>query len=141
MTKKPTAAPTNPFDGLMKAMEQFQLPGVDMKAIVESRRHDMDALVEANAATMACIQELAQKQGEILLHAMESAQEAFKSSASGAPDPEKQAALARATYEKAVADMKDLAEMARKAQSDVMARINTRALESLQEIKALVNTK
>ena len=139
---KTTTEQTNPFGDLTKMLEQFKVPGVDMSAIVESRRKDIDALVAANQATLDSMQALAKKQTELLTRAMQGVQDAASAhGGAGAPDPAKFADLARKSYEKAVSDMKDIAEMARKAQSDVMSGVSQRASQSLQEIQALTKPK
>ena len=144
MKKTPSIDMTNPFGDLTKSLEQFRLPGVDMSAIVESRRKDIEALVAANQATFESMQALARKQTELLTQAMQGVQEAATSLAkggAGAPDPVKYTEMARKAYEKVVGDMKDMAEMACKAQTDVMAGIGQRATQSLEEIKVLTQPK
>ncbi len=42
------ATPPNPFADFTKMMEQFRLPGMDMSAVIEARRKDIEALTEAN---------------------------------------------------------------------------------------------
>ena len=59
-------------------IEQFKMPGVDMTAIVESRRKDIEALVEANKAAYESMQALARKQTEMLTQTMQGMQEAAK---------------------------------------------------------------
>ena len=44
----------------------------------------------------------------------------------------------RKGFEKTLADMKDLADMARKTQSDAMAQITQRAAEQMQGMKKLM---
>jgi len=144
MSKATPADQANPFGDLTKMIEQFKVPGVDMSAIVESRRKDMDALIATNKAMFESMQELAKKQAEILAQAMQSVQDGVQTLIKGGgatPDPVKHAELARKAYEKAVGDMGALAEMARKAQADVMAGITQRATQSLQEFKALAKPK
>jgi len=145
MSKTTPADLANPFGDLTKMFEQFKVPGVDMSAIVESRRKDMEALIATNKAMFESMQELAKKQAEIFAQAMQSAQDGVKAFAKGGagatPDPTLHAELARKAYEKAVGDMGTLADMARKAQADVMAGISERATQSLQEFKALANPK
>ena len=141
---KTTTEQTNPFGDLTKMLEQFKVPGVDMSAIVESRRKDMEALIATNKATFESMQELAKKQAEIFAQAMQSVQDGVQTLVKGAgatPDPTKHAELARKAYEKAVGDMGALADMARKAQADAMAGITERATQSLQEFKALAKPK
>ena len=135
---------SNPFGDVTKMIEKFKLPGVDLSAIVEARRKDLEALVAANKAAYESMQALAHKQTEMLTQAMQGIQEAVKEAAAskgGLPDPKKQTELARDAWKKTLADMKDLAEMARKAQADAMAGLTARATQSVQEIKKMMQPK
>ena len=53
---------TNPFGDMTKVFEQIKIPGVDMAAIIEARRKDIDTLFEANKAVYEGVQALANKQ-------------------------------------------------------------------------------
>lgn len=144
MSKTPPADAANPFADLTRMLEQVQVPGVDMGAIIESRRKDMEALMAANQAAFESMQQIAAKQAEILAQAMQSLQDGAKTLVQGgaaAPDPAQHAELARKAYEKAMGDMGELADMARKAQADAMARITERATQSLQEFMALAKPR
>ena len=144
MSNTPPFDPANPFGDLTKMLEQVKVPGVDMSAIIESRRKDMEALMATNKATFESMQQIAAKQAEIFTQAMQSVQDGAKSLVQGgaaAPDPAQHAELARKAYEKAVGDMGALADMARKAQADAMAGITERARQSLQEFMALAKPK
>ncbi len=135
---------TNAFGDMTKMIEQFKFPGLDMASIIESRRKDMEALIEANKSTSEAMQALARKQTEILAETMQGIQNTAKELASGgagAPNAAKQADLVGSAYQKALADMKELAEMVRKSQTDAMAGITARAAESLQEMKKLMQPK
>jgi phasin family protein len=143
-TKKASAMDmSNAFGDLTKMLEQFKLPGVDTQEVVEARRKDIDALVQANQAVYEGMQALANKQGELLKTAMEDIQSAMKGTASGigAGDPAKQGELARKAYEKVLGDMKDLAEIARESQTEAMAKITQRGTEHLDEVKKLMKLK
>ena len=111
-----------------------------MSAIIEARRKDIEALVEANKAAYEGMQALVRKKTETLTQAMQGIQEAASGSAGGLglADPAKQAELARNAYTKALADMRDLVEIARKSQTDAMASITKRANEHLQEIRQMM---
>ena len=61
---QPDAA--NPFGDFTKMLEQFKLPGFDVPAIMEARRKDMEALVQANQTAFQGMQSLAQKQADML---------------------------------------------------------------------------
>ncbi len=134
------AKDSNPFGDVTTMIEQFKLPGVDMSAMVEARRKDIEALVEANKAAYESMQALAKKQTDMLTQAMQGIQEAVKGAGSGGAmaDPVKQAELARKACQKALGDMKDMADMARKSQSDVMASITQRATQNMQDIKKMM---
>ncbi|AFK64117.1 phasin family protein [Advenella kashmirensis WT001] len=60
----------NPFAELSKMYEQFQVPGLDLAAIADARRKDVDALVQANKAVYDGMQALAAKQAEMFRQAM-----------------------------------------------------------------------
>ena len=144
MSKTQATGPANPFGDLSKLIEQFKLPGVDMAALADSRRKDMDALLAANQAAVESMQALAKKQVEIFTQTMQGAQEQLQRLAQGGaamPDPVKQNELARKAYEKAFAQMSELAEMARKSQAEALAGITKRAGESAEEIRKLFQQK
>lgn len=129
---------TNPFGDLTNMLEQFKVPGVDMSAFVESRKKDIEAIVDANKIAYDSMQSLARKQTEMLKQAMQDIQEAAKA---GIGDPSKQADVARNACVKALEDMKDLAEIARKSQADTMASITQRANDHVDEIKKMLQRK
>jgi phasin family protein len=131
------ANPANPFADVAKMMEQLKVPGVDMSAIVEARRKDIEALTEANKAAFESMQALAARQTEMMTEAFQGMQTAAQSmlGGGGMPDPAKQTELMRKAFEKTLADMKELAEMARQAQADAMARISERMTEQVQGTK------
>jgi phasin family protein len=135
------STPQNPFGDVSKMMEKFKVPGIDMTAIIEARRKDIEAVVESNKAAMAAMQAMAGKQAEMLTSAMQDIQANAKGLAGSAGDPAKQADIAKKAFAKAVADMKDLAAMTQKAQTDSMASITKRANEHMAEIKKMMAPK
>lgn len=131
----------NPFGDLTKMLEQFKVPGVDMSSIVDARRNDIEALVEANKAVYEGMQALAIKQADMLKQAVQGIQDAAKTASGAWGDPTRQAELARKACEKALSDMKDLAEIARSSQADAMARITERSTQNMQEMKKMMQPK
>ena len=138
---QPAMDMSNVFGDLTKMLEQFKLPGVDTQEIMDARRKDIDALVQANQAAYEGMQALAIKQGELLKSAMDDIQSAVKGAAGSVGDPGKQGELARKAYEKVLGDMKDLAEIARTSQADAMAKITQRGTEHLDEVKKMMKLK
>lgn len=135
------AAEINPLGDMKKMLEQLKMPGVDMTAIVEARRKDVEALVEANKAAYESMLAMARKQSEMMAEAVQVMQEVAKGAASGGIDPAKQTEVVRRAFEKTIADMKELAEMALRSQSDAMSHITQRAAEHVDEIKKLMQPK
>jgi phasin family protein len=143
-TKKDSTADFNPFRDLTKTFEQFKMPGVDMNSFFDSRRKDVEALVAANKITYEAMQALAKTQSDMLTQAMQGMQESTKGAAAGTikgGDVSKHAEAAQKAWQKMLADMKQLAEMAQKAQVEAMKGLTKRATESIGEMKGLAHTK
>lgn len=132
------AGANNPFAELGKMYEQFQVPGLDLSALADARRKDVEALVQANRAVYDGMQALANKQAEMFRQAMSDIQGAV---GTGSANPAAQTELARKAYEKAIADMRELAEIARQSQTEAMASISERATQNLQELRDMVQKK
>ncbi len=127
--------PTYPFDDVARAIAQFRIPGLDVPALVEAQRKEIEALVEANRAAVESFQALARKQTEILTQAMQAPQEAAKAAAAGlgVGDPVKQTELTHRACQRTLAEMKELADLARRAQLDAIAAVTRRATERVNE--------
>ena len=141
MVKQPNqSSQPNPFADFTKIIDRFKVPGIDLSALAESGRKDMEALVEANKAAYQGLQALAHKQTEMLTEAMNKIQEAAKRAAGttpGTPASE----LAREAYHKTLADMKELADIVRKSQAEALTKVTHRAIEHLQELKKMIQPK
>jgi hypothetical protein len=58
--------PGNLLGEIARIVERVHLPGFNAAAVLEARRKDVAALSEANRIAFAGVQELAQKQSEVL---------------------------------------------------------------------------
>ena len=134
--EKPMAS----FTDITKMMEQFKLPGVDLSALMEGRRKDIEALTQVNKIALESSQTMAQKQVEILQKTM---QELTQAMTAGKPleNPAKQGELVQHAMEKTFAYMMELAEVARKAHTEALDVINKRAQQNMQELTSLVQSK
>lgn len=130
----------NPFADFSKILERFKVPGVDLPALAESGRKDMEALVEANKAAYQGLQALARKQTEMLTEALAKIQDAARHAA-GAQPGSRTSDLAREAYHKTLADMKELADIVRKSQAEALTKVTDRAIEHLQELKKMIQPK
>lgn len=134
--------PTKIADEFSKMVSQYQLPGVDTDALVASQRRNVEALTSANRAAFEGVQAVAKRQAEILQETMNEVAGAVDAIAkAGSPQnaAAKQAELAKEGFEKALANMRELAEMVSKANQEATSAINTRIAESLDEVKDMAS--
>ena len=139
-----TARDFNPFRDLTKTFEQFKIPGVDMTSFVDARRKDVEALVAANKITYEALQALARAQTDMLTQTMQGMQESTKgmlASGEKGGDMVKYTEAAQKAWQKMLADMKVLAEMAQKAQAEAMAGLTERAKENMGAMRGLAHAK
>ena len=122
-----------------KLLASLKMPGVDADAMVKAQQKNMDALVEANKAAAAGYQELFKKQVAIFEETMAEAQRQMQSFDAAKLDEraKAQAELAKAAFEKALANMQALAESAQKANAEAYEIVAARIKESLAELKDL----
>ncbi len=128
----------NRFD-LTKAFTSLNIPGLDVQGLLEAQRKNIEALTEANRLAVEGMQAVARRESEILAQAMSEAQKAAASvqSANGPREvAAAQAELAKQAFEKAIVNMRELAEMVQKSSNDACSIINRRVSVSLDEIKA-----
>jgi phasin family protein len=132
--------PTSQLIDITKIFEQFKLPGVDVSALMEARRKDIEALTEVNKIALQSSQTMAQKQVEILQKTM---QELTQTMSAGKPmeNAAKQGEVVQHAMEKAFTYMRELAELTVKAQTEALAVINKRTQENIQELTSLVQSK
>jgi phasin family protein len=127
----------NDFTRHLAAM---RMPGVDPEALMSAQKKNMDALVEANKAAAAGYQDLFKRQMAIFEETMAEAQAHLKAFDATKIDPEKakaQADLAKAAFEKALANMQALAESAQKANAEAYEIVSARIKESLGELREM----
>ena len=129
-TEKGTAGET-PFFDFTKLMRQFRLPGVDFAALVDRERKNIEALAEANRIAFEGWQRLVRRQAEIL-------QETMKKVVADAGQEDamkKRADLAKEGFEEALANMRELAEMATKSQKEAFEVVRKRIEENVEGIR------
>ncbi|QCP53157.1 phasin family protein [Trinickia violacea] len=134
--------PNTLFAEYTKLITQFKLPGLDLAAILESRRKDIEALAEANMTALAGVQQLGQKQIEIIRSTTTELQSLVTRLRSpGSETPAATGEGVQKTLQKAFVDMQELADAAYRAQTDSIAVVTKRFAEHVEELKALVQPK
>lgn len=135
-----TFDPSKMSEEFTKAFSQFKVPGVDVNEIIASQQKNMEALTAANQTAIAGIQAVATRQAEIVqqtLTATATAAEDLVKSGSPQDAAAKQAELVKSTFEKALTDMTEIADMVTKSNTEASALINKRVSESLEEVQKL----
>ncbi|NBC32770.1 MAG: TIGR01841 family phasin [Alphaproteobacteria bacterium] len=136
----------NPFwdMDISKVMGDMKLPGVDLEALMASQRKNIEALTAANKLAFEGFQAVATRQTEILRQTMEELQK-MMTEVMSASSPEdrvaKQADLAKTAFEKALSNMKEVAEMVTKSNTEATNVISNRITDSLEELKAMAEKK
>ena len=128
------------LDDLGKLVGRLKLPGVDVAAIVESQRKDMEALAEANRQAYEGIKALAQRRNEILRAALVEWQEAMRD-ATGKDALSKNADRARQGVKKAIDNFRELAEMEAESRRKAWKVVQDRFQENLANLQNLLKSK
>ena len=129
-----------PVVDLNKMMEQLKLPNIDLQAIMEGRRKDIEAIVKANEVALNGIKSVADKQAEMLQTVLGEIGTKLKSMAQDGSPSAKATEMAQQTIEKALGAMRTLAEANSQSQAQVVDIINTRVQQSIDEIRATLKT-
>lgn len=130
--------PTKMVGELSNMLKQYKLPGVDVDAVVASQKKNLEALTSANRTAIEGLQSVVKRQAEILQETMNEASKAVDSlSKAGSPADvaAKQAELTKDAFERALGNMRDLAEMVTKSNQEATSTINSRISASLDELK------
>lgn len=123
---------------LQALLERFKLPGINADALIESRRKDIEALLAANERVFNGIEALSQKQIELLADVMKEWQESAKEAvakSSGTDKVNQAVAHAQHAFSHALANMKDMADIAAKSHEDVLAILTKRYRDGVEEFR------
>ena len=114
----------------------------DLEALASAQRRNLEALSQANRVALEGAQAVARRHMEILQSSMQEMTQAVQA-LSGQEAPQvkaaKQAELLKSAYEHAVANMKELADLIQKSNSEALALLNRRFAEAMDEIKGMMN--
>lgn len=126
-----------------KAMADFKVPAIDMEALMTAHRKNVEAMNAANNLAVEGMQAVARRQIEIMRTGMEE-MTAMVGDLMKATSPEeriaKQADLTKTSFEKTLANMKELSELIAKSNSEATEVINKRIAGMLDEMKTLAKT-
>jgi len=135
-----------PYDvaDFSKLMSEYQIPGVNWQEVMAAQQKNLQALAKANQVLVEGAQAVMRREVEILQKAMaELAQASQELMQQGDPQAQaaKRLALAQTSFEAAISNMRELAEVAGRSNREALEVINQRALESFEEIKKAMDKK
>lgn len=118
----------------------FKVPNVDVDALVASQRRNIEAVSAANKVAVDGVKTIVEHQAEFVRGAVDEYMSAVRELMS-VTDPRtgaaKQAELAKTTFEKTVANLRELADIATKTNIEAIEVLNKRVVEGLDEFQTL----
>jgi len=131
------------FDAASVA-QAFKLPGFDVNTVVDIQRRNFEALTAANQTVVQGLQTVMQRQGEIARQSVKQFQDLLSFKPSSASVNEvlvKRIDLTKTSYEKTVADARELGDIVVKVGSEAVDILSRRVVASLDEVKAAARPK
>ena len=125
-----------------KIFEGARMPGmVDMDTMLAAYRRNMEALSAANRVALEGAQQVARRHMEIMQQTMGEMTEAMRSLTS-AESPQdragKQVEMLKGAYDRAVTNMRELADLIQRSNGEALNVLNQRFAEAIDEAKTLM---
>ncbi|MES2993678.1 MAG: phasin family protein [Pseudomonadota bacterium] len=134
----PTGIPS--LDDLGQLIQKYQLPGIDVAAIVEAQRKDMEALAEANRLAFEGIKTLSERRTEILKDSLAQWQAALQG-ATGEGGVAKVGEAVKQGVQQAAAHFRELAELEAQTRNDAWKVVQDRFQENVANLQKLLQPK
>ena len=136
----------NPFADFdfSKIAGEFKFPMVNVETVVETGRKNMAAVTTASTAAVESIKTIATRQGDMFRAAMEDFSKHGSEVLAAATVEEKalkQIDFVKKSYETAIANTKEIADLYSKSQADAFAALSHRISELTDEVKAAIAKK
>ncbi len=121
-----------------KAFAGFTLPGFDVEAVLASQRKNIEALTQANQLAVEGVQAVARRQAEIAREAIDEASTVLRDIVQPTAPEEriaKQAELLKQTFERSLANTRELALLLAKANTEAFDVVAKRVAQGFEEIR------
>ena len=128
------------IEDLKKLIEKFQLPNVDIDALIDWQRKDMEALTEMNRQASEGLKALVERRNEILRETLTEWQAAIKD-ATSAEAMSKRAEAATQGMQKAMANFRELSEMEAQSRNNAWKIVQERMQENMANLQKLLQPK
>ena len=133
------------FPDFRRMMGDWRLPGFDLEAMAQSQRKNIEALTQANQLALEGTQAWMRRNLELARETMEEVSammtEFTKPTTSIEARFQRQAEYSKKAIEKGFANIRDLAELVSKANTDAFGVISKRVTEGLEEVRELTQQK
>ena len=136
----------NPFADFdfSKISGEFKLPTVNVETFVETARKNFATMTSLNTAAVEQMKTIAQRQGDMVRAAMEDFSKHGSEVLAAATVEEKAAKqidFMKKTYESAITNTKELADLYTKGQAEAVTALSARVAELTEEVKAAIAKK
>ncbi len=133
----------NPFADFdfTKIAGEFKIPTVNVETMVESGRKNFAAFTTVSTTTVEALKAIAQRQTDMMRAAMEDFSKHGSEVLAAATVEEKAAKqidFVKKSYDNAIANSKELADLYTKSQADALEAIHARVAELTDEVKAVI---
>ncbi len=130
---------------MMRAFTSMKMPGLpDFQVFADAQKRNLEALTMANKLAMEGAQAVGRRNMEIIQQVMSEMTQAMQSlgTTEGSPNAKaaQQADMMKTAYERAVANMQEIAELIQKSNGEAVSILNRRFAEAIEEVKLLVKT-
>jgi phasin family protein len=143
----PAEAPLSSFNSFVKLFPVpgfNKLSGFDVTTVLDIQRRNVEALTAANQTIAQGLQTVVRRQGEIARQSAKQFQDLLSVKPSSTSVEEtlvKQIDVAKTSYEKTVADARELGDLVTKVGSETIDILSRRVVASLDEVKAAAHPK
>ena len=141
----PAKAPLPSFNAFAKFLPVpgfGKLPGLDVTTVLDIQRRNVEALTAANQTIAQGLQTVVQRQGEIARQSVKQFQDLVSVKPTSVEETlVKQIDVAKTSYEKTVADARELGDLVAKVGSEAVDILSRCVVASLDEVKAAARPK
>ena len=127
------------FSRMFAEMKLPMMP--DVEALMAAHRRNLETLSAANRVALEGAQAIARRNMEIMQQTMAELTDGMRQMTSGESPQTRatsQAEMLKAAYERAVANMREVAELIQKSNGEALSLLNQRFTESVDEVKQLM---
>lgn len=128
-------------DEMMKMLAEFRMPAMpNLEGLAQAQRRNLEALSAANKVALEGAQAVARRHMEILQASVAEMTDAVRVMSSP-ENPQaggaRQAELLKSSYERAVANMREVADLIQKSNGEALGLLNKRFAEAMEEVKSM----